>query len=72
LTYVRITDTRALLLRDRDIMMVDGLPQLRLSWAGPRQLTIEYPIGRRPNPDRTYGPAARWEDVDITIRQAAP
>jgi hypothetical protein len=72
LTYVRITDKRALLLRDRDLMMVEGSPDLRLSWVGPRQLLIEYPIGRRPNPDRTYGPTARWEDVDVTMRQSAP
>jgi hypothetical protein len=70
-TFVRLTDKRALLLRNSDIMMVEGSPQLVLSWAGPRQLTIEYPIGRPPNPDRTYGPAARWEDVDVTIRQSA-
>jgi hypothetical protein len=70
-TFVRLTDRTAVLLQSQDIMMIEGSSQLRLTWAGPRKLTVEYPPGRPPNPSQTHGPPARWEDVDIVIREWA-
>jgi hypothetical protein len=70
-TYVRLKDRKALLVRHQDIMMIDGSASLRLKWAGPRHLIIEYPPGRPPDPRRTHGPPARWEDVDITLTERA-
>jgi hypothetical protein len=70
-SFVRIEDRRALLVRNQDVMRIDGSVWLTLVWSAPRHLIIEYPPGRAPDASRTYGPPARWEDVTITIREGA-